>query len=87
MYYIEDAFFNSQSTQYTSKRKVIRRMLYREKIVFRCDAHTEHKRSVQAANFHVNPLTPELNPSAQRCLTRFLLGILLLELCISLTYA
>jgi hypothetical protein len=26
-----------------------------------------------------NPLTPELNPSAQRCLTRFLLGILLLE--------
>jgi hypothetical protein len=26
-----------------------------------------------------NPLTPELNSSAQRCLTRFLLGILLLE--------
>jgi hypothetical protein len=25
-----------------------------------------------------NPLTQELNPSAQRCLTRFLLGILLL---------
>jgi hypothetical protein len=25
-----------------------------------------------------NPLTPELNTSAQRCLTRFLLGILLL---------
>jgi hypothetical protein len=23
----------------------------------------------------INPLTPELNPSAQRCLTRFLLGI------------
>jgi hypothetical protein len=35
----------------------------------------------------VNPLTPELNPSAQRCLTRFLLRILLLELCISLIYA
>jgi hypothetical protein len=34
-----------------------------------------------------NPLTPELNPSMQRCLTRFLLGILLLELCISLIYA
>jgi hypothetical protein len=33
------------------------------------------------------PLTPELNPSAQRCLTRFLLGILLLEPCISLIYA
>jgi hypothetical protein len=31
-----------------------------------------------------NPLTPELNPSAHRCLTRFLLGILLLEPCISL---
>jgi hypothetical protein len=27
----------------------------------------------------LNPLTPELNPSAQRCLTRFLMGILLLE--------
>jgi hypothetical protein len=27
----------------------------------------------------INPLTPELNISAQRCLTRFLLGILLLE--------
>jgi hypothetical protein len=26
-----------------------------------------------------NPLTPELNPSAQRCLTRFLLGILLFK--------
>jgi hypothetical protein len=35
----------------------------------------------------VNPLTPELNPSAQRCVTRFLLGILLLEPCISLIYA
>jgi hypothetical protein len=30
----------------------------------------------------LNPLTPELNTSAQRCLTRFLLGILLLEPCI-----
>jgi hypothetical protein len=32
-------------------------------------------------------LTPELNPSAQRCLTRFLLGVLLLETGISLIYA
>jgi hypothetical protein len=31
-----------------------------------------------------NPLTPELNPSAQRCLAGFLLGSLLLEMCISL---
>jgi hypothetical protein len=23
---------------------------------------------------HINPLTPELNPSAQRCLTRFFTG-------------
>jgi hypothetical protein len=38
-------------------------------------------------NIVLNPLTPELNPSAQRCLTRFLLGILLLEPCISLMYA
>jgi hypothetical protein len=35
----------------------------------------------------INPLTPELNPSAQRCLARFLLGILFLEPWISLTYA
>jgi hypothetical protein len=33
-----------------------------------------------------NPLTPELNPSAQRCLMRVLLAIFLLELCISLMY-
>jgi hypothetical protein len=38
-------------------------------------------------NAAFNPLTPELNPSALRCLTRFLLGILLLEPCISLMYA
>jgi hypothetical protein len=24
--------------------------------------------------FRINPLTPELNPSAQRCLTRFFTG-------------
>jgi hypothetical protein len=36
----------------------------------------------------VNHLSPELNPSAQRCLTRFFYwGILLLEPCISLIYA
>jgi hypothetical protein len=34
----------------------------------------------------INPLTPKLNPSSQRWLTRFLLGILLLEPCISLIY-
>jgi hypothetical protein len=34
-----------------------------------------------------NHLTPELNPAAQRYLTRFLLGILLLVPCISLIYA
>jgi hypothetical protein len=27
----------------------------------------------------LNPLTPELKPSAQRCLTRFLLGILIFK--------
>jgi hypothetical protein len=32
----------------------------------------------------INSLTPKLNPSAQPCLTRFLLGILLLDPCISL---
>jgi hypothetical protein len=35
----------------------------------------------------LNSLTPELNPSAQRCLTRFFMGILLLEPRISLIYA
>jgi hypothetical protein len=35
----------------------------------------------------LNPLTPELNSSVQRCLTRILLGILLLEPWISLIYA
>jgi hypothetical protein len=37
--------------------------------------------------FDNNPLTPELNSSAQRCLTKYLLGIFLLDPCISLTYA
>jgi hypothetical protein len=37
----------------------------------------------QVLGSRINPSTPELNPSAQRCLTRFLLGILLLEPCIS----
>jgi hypothetical protein len=27
----------------------------------------------------INPFTPELNPSAQRCLPRFLLGILIFK--------
>jgi hypothetical protein len=35
----------------------------------------------------INSLTPKLNPSAQRCLTRFFTGILLLEPCISVIYA
>jgi hypothetical protein len=35
----------------------------------------------------INPLTPELNPSAQRCLTRLFLGILLMEQYVSLIYA
>jgi hypothetical protein len=29
--------------------------------------------------WHVNPLTPELNPSTQRCLRQFLLGISVFE--------
>jgi hypothetical protein len=42
---------------------------------------------IQSIPLSFNSLTPELNPYAQRCLTRFLLGILLLEPCISLIYA
>jgi hypothetical protein len=34
-----------------------------------------------------NHLTPELNPSTQRCLTRFFTGVLLVEPCISLINA
>jgi hypothetical protein len=51
-------------------------------------AHTHtHKRERVLRLGEFNPLTPELNLSAQRCLTRCLLGILLLEPCISLIYA
>jgi hypothetical protein len=39
---------------------------------------------LRASIAQFNPLTSELNPSEQRCLTRFLLGILLPEPCISL---
>jgi hypothetical protein len=34
---------------------------------------------------YINALKPELNPFAQRYLTRFFIGILLLEPCISLS--
>jgi hypothetical protein len=46
-----------------------------------------HKNYVPRQEDWINPLTPKLNPSEQRCLTRFLLGSLLLEPCISLIYA
>jgi hypothetical protein len=38
-------------------------------------------------SYCINPLTPELKSSAQRCVTNFLLGIFLPEPCISLIYA
>jgi hypothetical protein len=41
---------------------------------------------VQTHNAVFNPLTPELNTSVQRWLTRFFLEILFLEPCISLIY-
>jgi hypothetical protein len=34
--------------------------------------HSEHGESLKSGTF--NHLTPELNPSAQRCLTRFFTG-------------
>jgi hypothetical protein len=48
-----------------------------------------HSKTGQVLNgtVSIKPLTPELNRSPQRCLTRFLPGILLLEQYISLTYA
>jgi hypothetical protein len=39
------------------------------------------------AGMHITSLTPEINPSAQSYLTRFLLEIFLLEPCISLIHA
>jgi hypothetical protein len=40
-----------------------------------------------AAKQFLNPLAPELNPSAQRCLTRFFTGDFASLTCISLMYA
>jgi hypothetical protein len=37
-----------------------------------------HKKIEELILFNFNPSTPELNPSVQRCLMRFLLGILLI---------
>jgi hypothetical protein len=48
--------------------------------------HFRWKESDFLSSTNVKPLTPDLNPSAQRCLTRFLLGILLLGPRISLIY-
>jgi hypothetical protein len=45
------------------------------------------KWALQTDSGWINLLTTELNPSAQRCWRDFLLGILLLEPCISLTFA
>jgi hypothetical protein len=42
---------------------------------------SHHNSSFTVGKLVFNPLTPELNPSAQRCLTRFFTGVLLLELC------
>jgi hypothetical protein len=54
-----------------------------EKICLKSDANVK----LNQQETILNPLAPELNPLAQRCLTRLLLGILLLEPCISLIYA
>jgi hypothetical protein len=40
---------------------------------------TESNRSASKHAMIINPLTQELNPSAQRCLQRFLLGILIFK--------
>jgi hypothetical protein len=57
-----------------------------------CNIHKENfnygDKQLKAADVSTfNPLTAELNPSAQRCMTIFLLGIFLLESCISLIHA
>jgi hypothetical protein len=51
----------------------------------RCFELQEHTERLPSSP--LNPLTPELNPSAQRCLTRFYTGDFVLEPCISLIYA
>jgi hypothetical protein len=45
------------------------------------------KKTFSTIKLDFNPLTPELIPSAQRCLTRIFTGILLLEPRMSLIYA
>jgi hypothetical protein len=50
-------------------------------------AHFDAVEKRGICDLSVNPLTPELNTSAQRCLTKFFTGDLLLETCISLIYA
>jgi hypothetical protein len=54
--------------------------------LWRVTTETEFGATSWSLICEINPLTPELNPSVQRCLTRFLLGILLLEPCISFIY-
>jgi hypothetical protein len=36
--------------------------------------HLKHKTITSRITKQINPLTPELNPSAQRCLTRYFAG-------------
>jgi hypothetical protein len=38
-----------------------------------------NSKNINQLYFTINPLKPELNPSAQRCLPTFLLGILILN--------
>jgi hypothetical protein len=53
---------------------------------YKLDLYTNNTKlpSLKAGNLSsvidlINPLVPELNPSAQRCLPRFLLGILIFK--------
>jgi hypothetical protein len=41
---------------------------------FSNEYHQRQKQIIRGKNTLVNPLTPELNPSAQRCLPRFVTG-------------
>jgi hypothetical protein len=56
-------------------------------IMIEIEVYFQGNEILKSCKAFVNPLKPELNTSGQRCLTRFLLGILLLEQYISLIYA
>jgi hypothetical protein len=74
-------------TQHTQHHNFIEHALSQSRGILRVYTNTNTQSRVEQFEMPLGLLTLELNPSAQRCLMRFLQGILLLEPCISLIYA